>query len=568
MAITTVGQLHYGGVTFDALHMTKLNGTPEYDESGRVVKWIKWVLEVEGWIGGIIDSGTEMEDKRIKLTTPAQTLVHDGKGFGSLFVNRVGPPLDVNWGPKPEMLSWRPLGSKQGCAFTWRISFCIPECSKSRYTDIEVDIDGYTTRGIAGHVLIAQTRKAFTDRVQTTADSVYEKVFPSSLRGFQRTTRTRKISKDRNRLDFHFIDKELPVPLPEKMTTIQIEQSLSSRLARPYGFTLWDLRFSGSANCPAGQSKQDSFNAMFGVVQSKLRKFKNNKGNLLSVDSSNGVQIMPISCNFSDQLLGTAIRFDITYQLVGCIGIRKAIEASNMYLPDDGLDYDKWAKSNENGPAHPRGYARMEVPGTDEVLIDLCTPPTTTTSLKGSLLTKPNVLKGSLSASSTTNGDVPPESSWLFYENALEIQAKDRVAVHKKLPAEDTQKYATLSASLDPLKQASVQDTTSNVLGGPKPKEEDVIQELGPPSYRIIMKGKAQRLGHPIPIPELVSINGVKVTRKSRFVGNSVYVSVAGATPINIASWFVEYVLPSKFEGQVPNLSNPMYDTDGGKPPT
>ncbi len=153
----------------------------------------------------------------------------------------------------------------------------------------------------------------------------------------------------------------------------------------------------------------------------------------------------------------------------------------------------------------------------------------------------------------------------MIYQNGLEVFTKNRVARHKRLPAEDPRRYAVLSGALDPTRAVDpITNQVANKIPEPKAQQDDVIQELGPPSYLVRMAGYAERVGHPIPLPRLISINGVPVTQVGGN-GKSERTRAVGAVPLYEAYWSFLYALPRKFDGVVPDLANPWIDKDGGQ---
>jgi len=587
MPLTTVGNIIYNGVEFGSLHKSEVSATPEYDESGRVVKWVRYTIKVDAWIGANLPVDTELENIRVKLTKPGQTLFYNGKGFGNNFiVNRVGPPFDVNWGPKPTLLTWRPLAGRQGAFLTWQVETCIPECPETaRYQGIvtvnyevqlAIDQDDYTTRTVTGHVIIAQTRQAFSNRVKETAEAYREQITPAEIRGFQRVTRDFKLSKDRNRGDFTFVDKELPVPLPDRVKTIQVEQSLSSD--RQKGFRNWVVRFNGSGNCAAGTPKSTVFDAFYKTVLARLngvlfaiqgRQFPDQK----NAGKSAPFAIFPMSFSAREQIYGKESNFEATYMLIGP-GRLEAVLSSRMFTAIVQNNHGAWQKSLENNAEI--GYAKLRVPGNDEVLIDLCTLPKPTTLKTGG---------GTSSRTSTLTPGIFPEdpgalapqrrspgtpailkaTSWLSYECDLRTVTTNQIAVHKRLPEEDPKRYRKSDkGSLNPTTSSGEKlakadgDRIPEVVA----KTDDVIQVLASPSYEFWLIGEAERIEHQVAVPRLASVNGVEAVQLSADVRHFTSGSV-GDIPIHKATWSIRYQLVRKYDGEVPEAGNPALKTDG-----
>lgn len=580
--LPAVGILDYNGVRWDSLHRSKMSAKPEYTECGRIVKWVQYTLEVSGWLGGSVALDTTLEDYRVRLTKPAQTLFFTSKGFGDLMVNRVGPPYDVNWGPKPELLSWVSLGGQQGAFVTWRVTFCIPECPQNaRYeglitvvyqVDIDIDQDDFTSRTVSGHVLIAQTRQPFSNRVKYTADQFREQVIPAELPGFQRITRQFRVSKDRNRGDFNYVDKELPVPLPDNLRTFQVEQSISSKLEK--GFIRWDVKFSGSGVAPAGGTKAAVLDAFLKTVQARIKGVQNLIG-VRVVLGQRKSGVVPTNFSVSEQIFGKEVRFDFGCWFIQPGAAVDVLKTAGMFQPIPGTSFIKWQKSLANTSA--RGNANLTVPGHDEVLIDLCTPqkPTLPGTLTPGLLPPNSNLKPGLGPETETTlttarlslgtNVIPRELSWLMYNVSLKTVTVNREARHKKLPVENPQRYRKSSkGSADPTTSSA--DKAAMIPFDTIPEEsaklQDVIQILGSPSYEVVLSGMARRVEHEVAIPRLVSINGVEAVQIDAAVEHTTDGAVGGV-PINLAIWSIRYALPWKYEGAVPRMANPALRTNG-----
>src|SRR5262249_11597232 len=114
--LPATGELYYNGWTWDSLHHTAIRGVPVYDDANRMVKWIAWSIEVSGFInaGAGATSDNTMASLRRDLTNPGKTFRYNNKGFGALVVNdpSSGNVWDVNWGPKPTLFDFKPIGSR------------------------------------------------------------------------------------------------------------------------------------------------------------------------------------------------------------------------------------------------------------------------------------------------------------------------------------------------------------------------------------------------------------------------------------------------------------------------
>lgn len=186
MSITLLidtGTLTYNGVTFVTLWKSHVSGVCEYDKAKRAVKFVRWTIEVEGFVtlNGSVRHGPAATPGSLPGTTdsilsvirtalmqPGKGLTYTGKGFGPLKVNFVGPTSvwDVAWGPQPELLDFTPLGGPSAMV-KWKVEFCIPQCPGAAFTKtllafnwgatIDLAEDRYASLTMAGELEIAQT---------------------------------------------------------------------------------------------------------------------------------------------------------------------------------------------------------------------------------------------------------------------------------------------------------------------------------------------------------------------------------------------------------------------------
>src|SRR5688572_3289569 len=110
---------------------SRVQARPVYDDSRRTVKWVEYDIEAGGYVNASPDTtDLDLEDMRVKLTTPGRLLRMTDRGFGSLVVND-GTRQDALWGPLPTLLFWQPTGFAQTALVRWHATCAIPECPAS-----------------------------------------------------------------------------------------------------------------------------------------------------------------------------------------------------------------------------------------------------------------------------------------------------------------------------------------------------------------------------------------------------------------------------------------------------
>jgi hypothetical protein len=260
-----VGTLAYNGVTFSSLFKSNCSGVTMPDQAGRTVRFVEWTIVVEGYVtlqsknpaGGVVGGlGTPttidatMTNLRQLLEAYGGTLTYEGKGLGNVTVNDPNGVLwDTNWGPKPKVLDFQPLGGSRAALVKWQVVVCIPELSQTilkdilnrnlqagkasglragpasgrgpvvqfnEETSVTYDEDCYSTLTIKGTLEIPLTRRTQdTFTVFETVDNYRElymnRVAQSvDLTRFRVTKRDFTVSRDKRTMEWTFVAEELP----------------------------------------------------------------------------------------------------------------------------------------------------------------------------------------------------------------------------------------------------------------------------------------------------------------------------------------------------------------------
>lgn len=565
----------YNGILFSALTRSHATATPIPDSSGRVTKFIEHKIEIESWLSNNEQGvGDDLEDMQMRLTQPSGELKYMEAGYGDLHVNGTSKVTDCDWGPKPSILSFKPLGGGNGAFITWAVTTRVPMCNDARYQGIrelnytvswDIDENGVTTRTISGHIEIALNRSKGEPRVvKGSAEQYREKVRPDVPLGFQRMGGGKfTLSEDRTRLEFIFVDKQIVRPLPGFATGADVDQEVTQSSGRGgLAFFNWDVTLSGTITLPPDRPRSEAWDTFLIILRSRLSKVAFTKGQLeAKVTGTKQGEAFLRSIRWSEKIFGWTSSFDVRYQFIG-VTLDEILLASGLWQPIAGTSFAQWKKNLDNTAWNVRGTAGLRHRDGDEILIDLCSPTNVVMpKVQGSLVLLPPEPLPPKSGI----GKPKPEFTWKFYENKLRVIEDDRVVRHKRLPVtkQDTlQFFVSVDPATSPAPTfAKVVDTPD--LPANRSPLPDSIQILGPPSYLIEMIGEAERIEFDIPIPRLKSVNGVDVTQVTGTIEKGVVGSI-GPYPIHGARWHFVYIIASKFDGEMPDLANPVYQTPGG----
>ena len=135
---SAISKLSYNGYHFPPGIRSRVTAVPEYDKSGRVVKWITLALQIEfiftdpredpheltteGTYGQI--TYTSARDLTARLSQNGQMLCFDAQGLGGTY--RINDPAagsvqirDLDMGPKPQVVEMQPLGGGSAWLVQW-----------------------------------------------------------------------------------------------------------------------------------------------------------------------------------------------------------------------------------------------------------------------------------------------------------------------------------------------------------------------------------------------------------------------------------------------------------------
>lgn len=312
-----LGQVTYNGFLFPPALNSSVQCTPVYDDTDRSLMYMMYRIRVEfiidldhvGKLGeaagenvakdtgaskGSIDN--QIAHLRRQLCQVGRKLHIANIGLGpDLYINdpAINSVWDVTWGPKPRVISWKPLGMNRACSVVWECEVGLVECEnpsasiKERYQG-EVDkpykkplyfgqlpwnilqlyynqswdiseTGGSTKTYEAALETRGQINPADIRSVMDCADNYRVFFEPPLQAGFKRV-RSYRLDNKKTRLDITITDQEFESdwPLPPGIVDIDTSYSISSSLLgkTPFGntaaFNTWQASISGSFTLAKG----------------------------------------------------------------------------------------------------------------------------------------------------------------------------------------------------------------------------------------------------------------------------------------------------------------------------
>src|SRR5262249_6507444 len=124
--VPTSGTVSYNGVTFGAKTETvAVDIRPVPVGAGRTVAYNVYSITLKGLVNAGTDPNTDLDMDQIRklLTAYGGELRYSSRGLGTFSINTAGGAgvQDVVWGPKPQLLRWKPTGSNQSSEITWTV---------------------------------------------------------------------------------------------------------------------------------------------------------------------------------------------------------------------------------------------------------------------------------------------------------------------------------------------------------------------------------------------------------------------------------------------------------------
>lgn len=580
--LPATGTLAYNGVAFDTLTKIKVTATPVFDDAGRMVKWVEHILHVRGYITVAPNSTTDttLGTMRSRLTQAGQALVFTGKGYNPLIVNSLadGPATDVNWGPKPEVLSWMPIGNNVTALVEWQVRCHVPECDTPTYKNAIMAFtseanfaieDGYTTITTTGSVEIPQTRGAGSGAASTPdcVDAYRERVAPAPLIGFKRNENY-SVASNRSKMTFNVVDKQMAQQaLPSGVAKAELDFSVKSQL-KGTGFINWICSLSGSITVPPNSPKGTAFDVFKAIFSDKFDQARSQR----RPGRAGSPSFITDSFEIRDSVFNPETYFNLQWRIMGS-SLQAIVADSGMWKPIKNASHSGWmAAMKANGVLSARGTAGYKMLPGDDILIDLCNGKQPSKSIfRGKTVDDvfTRKLPRSESLGDGRQADVPefrggggnkpdPGSSWLKYSAEVELQQRNDVVRHKPLNGTTNDNFPNLLTAVDADAAERVTTTPGSDAASSQP---DILQKVGSPTALLVLSGYAERLGYPIEPPQLVSVGGVPCVESSRVIRHRES-GVYGGIPSYVCLWRISYELPGPIR-TMPMLANPLLGTDG-----
>jgi hypothetical protein len=504
----------YNGFHFPPTLHSQITVVPEYNESGTSLKYLTVAISVEfiatDPAAGIDEYSENDEEAKAagmntfmsslikRLSYPCQELKFSARGFGDFEINTSGGIKDVDFGPKPQVIEWEPLGGSQAARVQWlcttRIPHDLTNAAAGKLISFEygvqwgIDSAGFMFRSIEGQAEVPLTRAALPGNQHSSH------IFPFPLKEFkdiqdkilkawpQPNDARRQFfwrwDKSHKKFTFKIEDVEIRSDSPylPGIVDIDLTQNVTSSM-EDGAFLKWRIVYTGRIEVAAGNqftkkigvsdSKKIAWIWLGKILQEKRKLFEetvksnaatkpqpgnDGRGVLGTVydylkDFSGGdnlgTLIYPVYVSITDSMYSNQIQFTIGY--VGMVTTDLLSQSLGLFEPvtHDQLNPSAWVKYLEDTDTYKNSEG-MWVPGKQEMIVDLCH---TVTSSPGD---KPTEVKKK--AKKKDNDPIfyvsSPEKGkdWKWYENDFIFYDESMNVIGKKLhdqPTTTTETFPT-----------------------------------------------------------------------------------------------------------------------------
>lgn len=584
----------YNGFRFPFARHTTAAFSPEMSNDGRATKYLRLDLHIEfvwipltdvydrstGHIGLAsrtynkdISTDSTFSDIRRRLNSPGQKLLFIDQGIGNISTQD-GITSDVNNGPKPKVVSVKPIAGSRALNVVWECSTWLASCetlftSPTAFAQFpysvtwSIDVSGLTIRTINGLVEIPLSRipntNSFSALTSTSnsADLRREdliKFFPRIV-GFTRTSQSFTLSEDRKTLNFSIVDQEIPSDNPyfPGIISQKVTRNYSSSVKE--GFTKWQGSISGSIEVAPGYDKLRAWTAFATIFEDIFNRRElghvpatattNQDKDYGSSPSSTRSSGFINSISISEEIYGRTFTFSIGYYLF--CSLQELFKATGLFQPlgisPNDASWQKW-KTSLSTIQGDDGWRGLAFDPKADVIVDLCNQPT--------IPKDPGDRIPSSEQSKKEPGYEPdgPKKDDGFLHASSEFQAilVSGVSYALRLLYGKAQQENPSAKTPSETDSPNINQNDQQSSGTEKKVS---LRQIRPNVYKIVYSGKFIRAGFPPPIPELKSVGGVNafkigtdsIIQKVLGVGTD----VQSGNPLTLygLSWRKEYILES-----------------------
>lgn len=524
MALPNPCDCTYNGFTFPT--ETKTEGFSfrnVYDAAGRTVTHKIVSLKLRAKILSGAGQDASLTAIRRALERPGGQLTYSGRGLGEFQINTAGKRRDLVWGPRPQVLEWRPIGRDQAAEISWQVDVALIDCPAAAWAGqvmeavyeltIATDHGGYATRTHSGLIRIPQTRRGVDDDgVPDSADNYFELFVPVPLENFERTI-TRTLDASASKLEFVVTDTERKGHyLPPNIVSAKATHNVTSE-----GKTVmiaWGGTISASYEIARNKPRSDTWPIFLDLVESRIRP-----------ERARGATFFATALSISEDLYTEeAASYSLSYRLIydgksrGKKNVQRVVPTSGLWRPTPNTDPRRWSDSLAANAQNPRGISGLKHNPNADLIIDLCSNVNrlrrddgVISTLRGNGIPyRDQRLIGQWADIASILGveDKPAESgTWIGYSCDTIAEPWDHTVLHTPLPKSKPADESILRSATYGDVFPSIPPYLTERQVSPAP----IAQVRSSPTYYVRLIGQCIRFAYEPVEPKLIPVGRAKV---------------------------------------------------------
>lgn len=556
--LSQIGTISYNGYTLQGpRNSVQCEITPVRDSSGRYITHSIYRYTIDAWItadtnGGSSvngnDAATHLQTLQAAFEKDGEALTISGHGYGDITVNANSTQRDVAWGPKTRFLKLRNVN--HGCIIMmWVVEVAVKKCQNGVISSVigrlkeyvytvswSIKPNGCTIRTVQGHIeIFMATATVGGSILSQTADSYRNLIDVQIPKGFIRTQpQEYELSENKQRLRFKVIDEEQESDnaYPPGVSAIEVDHNVTMDLlpgeGRTGGSAIHLCSISGYVETAKMYPVVLGWSRVLLLIQERIKHAFNSGGNPIITFIS-----------ITEAIFRRRVTFAVRYYILNDIpksqpnqtAIAKMVTTPGLFTKITSTNDANYQQSMQLAWSN-RGSARLIHNPSSDRLIDLC---------DGSGDQNIHILDSIAPyffGGSTAALYLKCPTNYKKWENHIDAVGTSTAINMQQMPEGKKTPESLSSIVFTPVNQPQPG------IGFQRKRNQD-IQSAGSGSLaiKIIVRGRASRIGLPVEPPKLLTVMGANagyIQQESKQT-TTVLGYVNGNCPIHAMNWYYVY---------------------------
>ena len=558
--------VNYNGVQFTELIKSDVKISPIYNNQGTAIKCNKYVFKFTAIVTpqtAVPNTGNGDDTTDGKLRSLRELLLVNGrqfryndKGLGNdLTVDTNSAKYDVQFGPKPTLLAFEPIGNNKTVRIVFEIELHLTDCDEGTSPQptgisefwysykLAINQSGYRTMQRKGYIEIIDRRSSELVSGTHLVDE-YQNILTNMITG-------EEMEQFHFEQDYDFADNglsctfnhtfteiESPNAYPNGVVSIDAKQRTASKLLSgdtfQSGFNTWTNSIDMSITLRPGIPKVTAWIIFTVIAQQRIQESiaqnidNNQNGQPLAV-----VRIpIVLSIEIEEDIFGHGASFSIVW-VSFADSLQNVLTNAGVFKAVENTDWQDWHADIRSAVQNYTGQQnQINFNASNRVIISPCNQDGS--SIEGTLSqTNAEQLSALFNPSCP-----PPESSYLDYQNTFRVLPRIGRKVHRRYRQEaeiERQEPETANFS----EQFSVAKSYNRLTN----ETDYFVQDTGNDVMKVQMRGYSIRVGRPTRPPEVSLFGGreVRIIDDSQDRIGSRVISANSNCPVFLSQWVVTF---------------------------